>query len=92
MESSKHPAPLEIPWQSLSPEALQGILEAFVLREGTDYGQQEVCHEKKTQQLLQQLQKGEIKVVFDATSESVTLMTKKDFSRFAAQEIKDSSF
>jgi len=27
-----------IPHQTLSPEALQGIIEAFVTREGTDYG------------------------------------------------------
>ncbi|MGL5266903.1 MAG: YheU family protein, partial [Plesiomonas shigelloides] len=31
-----------IPWQQLEPETLNNLLESFVLREGTDYGQQEM--------------------------------------------------
>jgi len=31
-----------IPHQMLSPEALQGVIKAFVTREGTDYGTQDV--------------------------------------------------
>lgn len=27
-----------IPWQDLSPETLENLIESFVLREGTDYG------------------------------------------------------
>ncbi|TIE66479.1 YheU family protein, partial [Legionella pneumophila] len=30
-----------IPWQELSPEALENLIESFVLREGTDYGEHE---------------------------------------------------
>ena len=29
---------VEIPLQALSPEALIGVIDAFILREGTDYG------------------------------------------------------
>ena len=31
-----------IPHRMLSPEALRGVIEAFVTREGTDYGVQDV--------------------------------------------------
>ena len=31
-----------IPHHLLSPDALRGVIEAFVTREGTDYGAQEV--------------------------------------------------
>ena len=31
-----------IPHRLLSPDALRGVIEAFVTREGTDYGAQEV--------------------------------------------------
>jgi uncharacterized protein len=31
-----------IPHRLLSPDALRGLIEAFVTREGTDYGAQEV--------------------------------------------------
>ena len=30
-----------IPWQELSTETLDNLIESFVLREGTDYGMQE---------------------------------------------------
>nr|BFF12571.1 hypothetical protein GCM10025699_38740 [Microbacterium flavescens] len=30
-----------IPWQDLDPETLDNLIESFVLREGTDYGEHE---------------------------------------------------
>jgi hypothetical protein len=39
----------------LSPEALRGVIEAFVTREGTDYGAQEVPLDTKVCQVRQQL-------------------------------------
>ncbi len=36
-----------IPTESLSPEALRGIVEAFVLREGTDYGHRDFSLDEK---------------------------------------------
>lgn len=30
-----------IPWQELTPETLENLIESYVLREGTDYGAQE---------------------------------------------------
>ena len=34
-----HRLPVIVPPDSLSAEALQGVIEKFVLREGTDYGE-----------------------------------------------------
>ena len=36
-----------IPWQDLAPETLENLIESFVLREGTDYGEQERTLEQK---------------------------------------------
>jgi hypothetical protein len=36
-----------IPYQNLSPEALPGVIEEFVTRDGTDYGLIEVTTEQK---------------------------------------------
>ena len=36
-----------IPWQDLSPETLENLIESFVLREGTDYGEHERTLEQK---------------------------------------------
>jgi hypothetical protein len=38
-------AGLIIPFQDLSPEALRGVVEEFVTRDGTDYGEFEVSLE-----------------------------------------------
>jgi len=73
--------PVEIPVEALSPEALAGILDNFILREGTDYGTQEVSHEAKAQRVRAQLASGDVKVVFDPNTESVSLLTKTQWSK-----------
>jgi uncharacterized protein YheU (UPF0270 family) len=47
-----------IPHRLLSPEALHGVIEAFVTREGTDYGVQDVPLAAKIRQVRQQLDDG----------------------------------
>lgn len=74
-------APVEIPQEALSTEALRGIVESFILREGTDYGREEVGFEKKVEQIERQLAKGEIKIVFDPGSESVGLVTLSEWKK-----------
>lgn len=69
---------MEIPHQQLSPEALQGLLEEFVSRDGTDYGEQEVSLEQKTRQVFRQLEKGECIIVFDADTDSVNIVNKSE--------------
>ena len=65
--------PVKIPFDSLSPDALRGVVEAFVLREGTDYGPAEYSLADKTAQVLAQLARGEAEIWFDPTSHSVTI-------------------
>ena len=38
---------VEIPYRELSEAALRGVVESFVLREGTDYGDREFSFEEK---------------------------------------------
>ncbi len=38
---------LEVPFTALTPEALRGVLESVILREGTDYGEHERTLEDK---------------------------------------------
>lgn len=65
--------PVEVPPGMLSPEALRGVAEAFVLREGTDYGARELSHEEKLGQVLAALERGEAVILFDPATDSVTL-------------------
>jgi uncharacterized protein YheU (UPF0270 family) len=65
--------PVEIPHGLISPDALRGVVEAFVLREGTDYGAREFTHEEKVQQVLNGLENREVQILFDPVTETVTL-------------------
>jgi uncharacterized protein YheU (UPF0270 family) len=62
-----------IPHHLLSPEALRGVIEAFVTREGTDYGAQDVPLATKIFQVHQQLDAGTAVLVYDAATESCTI-------------------
>ena len=70
---------LLIPPEQLSADALQGIIEAFVMREGTDYGVVEQTFAEKIKQVHRQLQRGEAVIVFDVMTESCTLMKQQDW-------------
>lgn len=70
-----------IPYQELSAGALRGVLESFVLREGTDYGEREVSLDQKVAQVLHQLERGEAQVVFDPTFESIDIVACKPSCR-----------
>lgn len=65
---------MDVPIEALSPEALEGVIDDFILREGTDYGAAEVSLEKKRADVLQQIKKGLAKITFDAETETVTLV------------------
>jgi uncharacterized protein YheU (UPF0270 family) len=72
----ERPPPVEVPHGDLSPDALRGVVESFVLREGTDYGERDVPFEAKVLQVLRQLERGEAKILFDPVTESVDLVVK----------------
>lgn len=74
---------LEIPWRSLSVEALHGVLEEFATREGTEYGMSDVSLEVKVAQLRRQLERGEIVVFFDTAASSCQLVPRDQAHRVA---------
>lgn len=67
-------SPVDVPFASLSDEALLAVIESFVLREGTDYGVREVGLEQKVADVRRQLERGEARIVYDPETESVTLV------------------
>jgi len=68
------PAPVDVPHTELPAELLQAVIESFVLREGTDYGEKEFSLEDKVARVIAQLKRGEAKIVFDPESESITIV------------------
>ncbi|EGQ7854165.1 YheU family protein [Vibrio vulnificus] len=68
-----------VPWQQISPEALSNLIREFVLREGTDYGENEFSLDEKMAQVQQQLACGEAVVVFSELHETVDIQLKQKF-------------
>ncbi len=66
--------PIEIPYSALSEEALRGVVEQFVLREGTDYGTHVYSLDEKVEQVLAQLRDGRAQIVFDPTTETIDVV------------------
>lgn len=68
---------VKISWQSLSEQALIGVIDDFVLREGTDYGVDhdaaELSLEAKRAAVRTQLQQEDAVIWFDPESQSVTI-------------------
>ena len=66
-----------IPWQEIESETLNNLIEHFVLREGTDYGAEEVSLSDKVAAVHRQLQRGEAVVVFSELHETVNIMPRE---------------
>jgi len=67
-----------IPYDQLSIEALQGVIEEFVTRDGTDYGEIEVSLEIKISQVLEQIKSGKAVIAFDQETETCTILKNND--------------
>ena len=68
---------LLIPWQSLSEEALCGVLEEYITRDGTDYGASELSLETRLQRARQQLKNGDVQLVFNSIEQSCQVITRE---------------
>ena len=74
-ETPKSPSPgVELQADQLSPDALRGLVEEYVSREGTDYGHADWTLEEKVNQVFQQLDRGEARIVFDLELESASIV------------------
>jgi uncharacterized protein len=67
-----------VPHEALSAQALRGVIEAFVLREGTDYGESEVPLDVKVAQIMRELERGEARIVFDPRAGSVDILPVRE--------------
>jgi uncharacterized protein YheU (UPF0270 family) len=54
-------------------ELLRAVIEAFVLREGTEYGEREYTLDEKVAHVEQQLRKGDARIVYDPNTQSVDI-------------------
>ncbi|HCS25878.1 MAG TPA: hypothetical protein DIW43_00395 [Spongiibacteraceae bacterium] len=67
---------LEIPWQKLTPEALDGLIEELVTRDGTDYGDVELTTEEKAANLRKALEEKRAAIAFSPETESWSVIPR----------------
>ena len=74
-----------IPRQELATDTLNSLIESFVLREGTDYGEHERSLEQKVED-APPAENGEVVLVWSELHESVNIMPRGQF-RAGQEEI-----
>ena len=73
-----------IPVEKLSSDVLDAIIEEFILREGTEYGAEDVSKKEKIAQVMLQLTQGSAVLVYSELYETVNIIpieqVEDDFS------------
>ena len=75
-----------IPISDLTEDTLLNIIEGFVLREGTEYGADDVSLKDKVQQVLAQLKLGDVLLVYSELHETVNIIPKQQLGEFELSE------
>ena len=65
---------MAVPYAELAPDLLHAVVESYVLREGTDYGEREFSLAEKVTHVIGRLERGEAQIVFDPETESVSIV------------------
>lgn len=68
-----------VPIDQIDPDTLTNLIKEFVLREGTDYGEEEAALEQKIEQVKAQLKSGTAVLVFSELHETINIMPASDF-------------
>lgn len=68
-----------IPWQQIETETLNAIIESFVLREGTDYGEHACSLNEKVTHVQRQLMCGEALLVWSELHLTINIVPSNHF-------------
>ncbi|HIP75710.1 MAG TPA: YheU family protein [Psychromonas hadalis] len=76
-----------IPYQALEKETLFSIIEQFILREGTDYGEIEQSLNQKSEAVFLQIKAGKVFILYSELEESITLIDKLKFDQLTIKQL-----
>lgn len=76
-----------IPYQQLDEITLNNLIEQYILREGTDYGEIELSLQEKAQQILLQIKNKDIHIIYSELEESVTLISNHELQAAQIEKI-----
>jgi uncharacterized protein YheU (UPF0270 family) len=63
-----------VPYTVLKPETLRALIEEFVTRDTTDYGERERTLGDKVEDVMRQLRRGDAQIVFDEASGTINIV------------------
>lgn len=66
-----------IPHDRLSQTALQGLIEEFVTRDGTDTGYADGSLEENVEMVTRQLKRGDVFIVYDEATDTANIVPKE---------------
>ena len=66
---------INIPVEALSEDALLGVIDDYVNREGTDYGHRDFDLEQKREAVRRQLASGRASITYDPATQTTTIVT-----------------
>jgi uncharacterized protein len=66
-----------LPHDRLSQTALQGLIEEFVTRDGTDTGYTDGGLEENVEMVIRQLKRGDVVIVYDEVTETANIVPKE---------------
>ena len=73
---------IKIPIESLDRSIIFSIIEEFVLREGTDYGANEVNFQSKIDEIYRKLESDEYSISYDESTESCTIIANVSLDKY----------
>jgi uncharacterized protein len=80
-----HPKGIIIPHDRLSQDALLGLIEEFVTRDGTDTGYTDGSLEGSVEMIIRQLNRGDVFIVYDEATETANIVPR-EYARAISQE------
>lgn len=72
---------IEVPWDQIAADTLQALVEEFVTRDGTDYGEHEIALSSKVSQVVKGIKNKEYVIVYDQEMDSVQIVTAADWRK-----------
>jgi len=69
---------IEVPYAALQPATLRAVIEEFVTRDTTDYGERARALEEKVEDVMRQLRRGQAQVVFDPETGTVNIVLARE--------------
>jgi uncharacterized protein YheU (UPF0270 family) len=66
--------PIVVPYTALAADTLRAVVESYVLREGTEYGERDYTLTDKVAHVMRQLERGEARIIFEPISQSIDIV------------------